>query len=194
MKNLITFFAICLISSILFSSCKSNMSVTKRLYNDGYYISYNKGTQPVHSPKKEIIIQAKTDIPEVSDQSNREQNTTDIYTEQQTITDNKVTATVNKNTQTKEISQQSPKQVLKHNAKIFENPVAQIKQTLSRSKITSGTTAVNDDLSLLWVVILVLIILWALGLISGGFGLGGLINILLVIALILLILWLLRVV
>ncbi|MBK6834313.1 MAG: lmo0937 family membrane protein [Bacteroidetes bacterium] len=52
----------------------------------------------------------------------------------------------------------------------------------------------GDGLSLLWIVILVLLILWALGLISGGFGLGGFINILLVIALILLILWLLRII
>jgi hypothetical protein len=56
-----------------------------------------------------------------------------------------------------------------------------------------NTTANNDDgLSVLWVVVLVLLILWAVGL--WGFNLGGLINILLVIALILLILWLLQVV
>jgi hypothetical protein len=53
---------------------------------------------------------------------------------------------------------------------------------------------VEGALSLIWIVILVLLILWALGLLAGGWGLGGLINILLVIALILLILWLLRII
>jgi hypothetical protein len=51
---------------------------------------------------------------------------------------------------------------------------------------------VTSDLSMLWIVIIVLIVLWALGLIAGNFG--GLIHLLLVIALILLILWLLRII
>ncbi len=51
---------------------------------------------------------------------------------------------------------------------------------------------VTSDLSMLWIVIIVLIVLWALGLIAGNFG--GLIHLLLLIALILLILWLLRII
>ena len=51
---------------------------------------------------------------------------------------------------------------------------------------------VTSDLSLLWIVIIILLVLWALGLIAGNFG--GLIHLLLVIALILLILWLLRII
>lgn len=63
-------------------------------------------------------------------------------------------------------------------------------------KIKSNSAAPTDDeaLSLLWIVILVLLVVWALGLAGGGWGLGGLINILLVIALVLLILWLLRII
>ena len=53
----------------------------------------------------------------------------------------------------------------------------------------------NDEaLSLIWIVILVVLLLWLLGFIAGGFGLGPFIHLLLVIALILLILWLLRVI
>jgi hypothetical protein len=51
----------------------------------------------------------------------------------------------------------------------------------------------RDGLSLFWVVILVIIILWAIGFFA-GWGTGGLINLLLVVALILLILWLLRII
>lgn len=50
----------------------------------------------------------------------------------------------------------------------------------------------EDGLSLLWIIIVVILILWALGLI-GGYG-GSLIHLLLVIALILLILWLLGII
>jgi hypothetical protein len=65
---------------------------------------------------------------------------------------------------------------------------------LKKVKSKSNAPATDDELSLLWIVILVLLIVWAAGLIGGGWGLGGLINILLVIALVLLILWLLRVI
>jgi hypothetical protein len=61
--------------------------------------------------------------------------------------------------------------------------------------LTHLSTGNGDEArSLFWIVILVLLILWALGIISGSFGLGILFNLLLLIALILLILWLLRIV
>lgn len=50
----------------------------------------------------------------------------------------------------------------------------------------------SEGLSLFWIVILIILILWAIGFIGGS--IGGLINLLLLVALILLILWLLRVV
>jgi hypothetical protein len=61
-----------------------------------------------------------------------------------------------------------------------------------RSSLFPSQNPVTSDLSLLWIVIIILIVLWALGLIAGNFG--GLIHLLLVIALILLILWLLRII
>jgi hypothetical protein len=61
-----------------------------------------------------------------------------------------------------------------------------------KSSLFPSPNPVTSDLSLLWIVIIVLIVLWALGLIAGNFG--GLIHLLLVIALILLILWLLRII
>jgi len=61
-----------------------------------------------------------------------------------------------------------------------------------KSSLFPAPSPVTSDLSLLWIVIIILLVLWALGLISGNFG--GLIHLLLVIALILLILWLLRII
>ncbi|NNM94984.1 MAG: lmo0937 family membrane protein [Bacteroidia bacterium] len=76
-------------------------------------------------------------------------------------------------------------------------------ETSSVQTVSSTLNSITDDgdnhsrgdgLSLFWLIILIILIVWAIGLLAGGFGLGGLINILLVIALILLILWLLRIV
>jgi hypothetical protein len=69
-------------------------------------------------------------------------------------------------------------------------PVKTIKKVATRA----GAGASGDALSLFWIVILILLVLWVAGLIGGGWGLGWVINVLLVIALVLLILWLLRIV
>jgi hypothetical protein len=61
-----------------------------------------------------------------------------------------------------------------------------------KSSLFPSPLPATADLSLLWIVIIILLVLWVLGLISGNFG--GLIHLLLVIALILLILWLLKII
>ena len=61
-----------------------------------------------------------------------------------------------------------------------------------KSSLFPSPLPATADLSLLWIIIIILLVLWALGLISGNFG--GLIHLLLVIALILLILWLLKII
>jgi len=70
---------------------------------------------------------------------------------------------------------------------------AKIGQGLYQSETLRAHTS-SDVLSLLWIVIVVILILWLIGFLLGGFGLGNLIHLLLVVALILLILWLLRII
>lgn len=69
-----------------------------------------------------------------------------------------------------------------------------ISKKINNTRKKMSSTRSGDALSILWIVILVLIILWLLGWLSGGLGLGGFIHVLAVIALILLILWLLRII
>lgn len=76
---------------------------------------------------------------------------------------------------------------------ISETPVLEKAQTVADNIGDGDRGAERDALSLLWIVIVVILILWLIGIIAGGFGLGGLINLLLLIALILFILWLLRI-
>jgi hypothetical protein len=70
-------------------------------------------------------------------------------------------------------------------------PVKNVKKAVTRAGAAASS---GDALSLFWIVILILLVLWVAGLIGGGWGLGWVINVLLVIALVLLILWLLRIV
>lgn len=65
------------------------------------------------------------------------------------------------------------------------------------ASVDQQSNSVRDSeggLSLFGLVILILVILWLVAVLSGGWGLGGLIHVLLIVALILLILWLLRVI
>lgn len=193
MKKLITFSAICIVASILLSSCGLNMSITKRHYNNGYYVSYSDGKQAVFTPK-EKEGQSKTSEALNSVQDQAEQNTKSEYSEQSPTTDNTVVVADNEKTQRKAISHQRTKEALKQITKTIKNPVAEIKHgsLLAMPKIITNAPE-REGLSLFWIVILVVLILWALGFLAGGFGLGGLINLLLIVALILFILWLLRV-
>jgi len=194
MKKIITFSTICIIASIFFSSCSSNLSVAKRHFNNGYYVAYSTSKQVVHTPKEEEkLLQNKTRKPLYSLQNKTEQNAIEEYSDQSTTGSSDVVAS-NENTQHKAIPQRSTKQALKQKIKIIENTSPKIKHVFFKTQEIHSVSSDNEGLSLFWLVILVILILWALGLLAGGFGLGGLINLLLLIALILLILWLLRIV
>jgi hypothetical protein len=86
------------------------------------------------------------------------------------------------------------KLVLKQTKNKMINPDYSLSDIKFKQQVNSSlfSSPVTSDLSLLWIVIIILLVLWALGLIAGNFG--GLIHLLLVIALILLILWLLRII
>lgn len=63
-----------------------------------------------------------------------------------------------------------------------------------KDKIALPTRERRSDLSLLWIVIVIVLIIWLVGWSLGGFGLGSFIHILAIIVLILLILWLLKII
>lgn len=60
-------------------------------------------------------------------------------------------------------------------------------------ELSKAKTSNSNGYSLLWIIVVILLIFWLLGFLTGGFGIGNLINLLLVVALILFILWLLKV-
>ncbi len=167
------------------------MSITKRHYNNGYYVAFNDGKQPLNSQKgEEKAIQTKTVEPLQSASDNTEYNSKK-FSGQNTITNNNVVAVRNA-MHLKSNSHLSPQQVLKQKIKIIKDGAAQIKHALSETKEIKQESSERTGRSLFWIAILAILILWALGFLA--FGLGELIHLLLVIALILLILWLFGVV
>jgi len=196
MKKVIRFGIFCFIASILFTSCKSSMSVTKRRYNSGYYITYNNGKQcsPALKEQTKTTSSASTNQVKLLQEQVKQKKTKE-YAQDNCVEDNTTVVASTEKKQYRTVLKQHIKQIQALQTKIIENRTLQIKQTLSKTKKTNTTSSDDDDaLSLFWIVILVILILWALGLLAGGFGLGGLINLLLLVALILLILWLLKIV
>jgi len=191
MKKLLAPFALFTLAVVLLSSCGNltKLSLTKRHYRSGYFVDFAK--------KRAIPTVTK------SPAGTRHQNLTLVTAKTETsLARNNPTANSEKlvipQKQIQEkshftISSTSTKQLLAEPMGIAESPMVQNKQAFSEENDSGGGSAASAGLSLLWIVIVIVLVLWLIGLLAGGWGLGGLINILLIVALILLILWLLRI-
>src|ERR1700739_4790276 len=197
MKKLLTICSICITASMLFSSCGSNFSIMKRHYTSGYYIDYTSNNKALTPKTEDRIAQPATETQanavSADKQSNLQANSISANNEKGPAllaNDKKVLAKTNlhittRNTQANKPGvEESPFWV--NNKAVSESPAA-------LSSISDHDNGERAALSLLWLVIVIILILWLIGILAGGFGLGGLINLLLLIALILFILWLLRV-
>lgn len=194
MKNLFKISLIFLVASLLFSSCGS-ISFTKRHYKNGYYIVSNKSrASSLDKKEKENLLQSEIIELSGNQQEFAEQkNTGDNSNEIPSVDDNIVVKEAAKKHDSK-ILQQFAKFIPQAENNNIQDKAKQIKRSYFEPRKFNSCSTNDEGLSVLWVLILVLLIIWIIGLASGGFGLGGLINVLLVIALILLILWLLRVI
>lgn len=197
MKNLFKFSIILITVSTLFSSCGSDFSIMKRHYTSGYYVDYTKSNKDV-APKENQNTDQPAGVAKINTiPSSLQQNNSPV---------------ISMEPKTEKAPSKLPgmkKNLLKINfpaltkpahvntLPVLESPSAESNKAVYESPSTSNTISDRDEhaaLSLLWLVIVIILILWLIGLIAGGFGLGGLINLLLVIALILLVLWLLRII
>ena len=198
MKNLIKYTSVCAVLAILLSSCGSNFSVTKRHYTSGYYIDYTKNSNTIIPKTEEKVAQAKTITPIGIAQTPVETNSVTPATIQSNAQNNPGAILSNDKKQAKANLRSVTKPMPINKSGVFTNVSKEDKRTLF--EVPTSSNSISDDnggdraLSLLWLVIVVILILWLIGILAGGFGLGGLINLLLLIALILLILWLLRII
>lgn len=173
-------------TGIFFSSCAS---FTKRHYNKGYHITRHSSIPQRTSSEKEIVTESevKKNIPLVASEKNNLAVKQDAV--QYAAKENNPTITAMKQSNHTAVSESESVET-RQKETVFKNPVATIKKGIKDVR----SAASNDHgHSLLWIIVVVILILWAIGFLADGFGLGGLIHVLLVIALILFILWLLRV-
>lgn len=182
MKKLITLLTVIFAGTILFSSCKNNMSIAKRHYRNGYYIAKSSHNAEARYNENKVKENYATLTPKQRfmeyDRSAQAAQAPMAMKERK---DNNFAPKENK------VAKQ--KYSLVPSAKIPTTILERKKA--ERATLKPAPAASDDALSLFWIVILVLLILFVLGLL-GGIG-GGLVYILLVVALILLILWLLRI-
>ena len=189
-KNLFTFAITCVIASILFSSC----SITKRHYTNGYYVSHSSGKQTTASKAQEPIVQKKTNPSLYSIQNLPQENSVSSEAVQPAVQEKGTITASNKQV----VSKTNATRVANTHAKhpMYQSAIAPVKKRSSSfaNKKVSADSLAGDALSLFWIIILILLILWLVAILTGGWGLGGFVYLLLVIALILLILWLLRII
>lgn len=177
---------------VIASSCNNSrgLSITKRHYSKGNYVSVNKKQKAFvyHEPVKKLpgidVQKEKESILAASIKEEKliEANVDQKIGKSEMQKENRLEDLINE-AETQKIKEATQKESLNNLSKI-----KQAKQLFHLNKIQPDAGA----RSLFWLVITILIIIWLIALLSGGWGLGGLVNLLLLIALILFILWLLR--
>lgn len=192
MKKLFTLLSICIITSLIVSSCSSSSFITKRRYTKGYYVSH---THSRHAPPARPAAEKEKAEPGTA-----------VTAAPKTVAEPALLPPKTAETEKAGIAKKSSAAHRKHKmadqkALRGNGPDNTIGLSLSERSDPYKTTlslrpsadSEDDALSLFWIVIIVILVLYLLGVISGGWGLGFLIHLLLVLALILLILWLLRI-
>ncbi len=189
MKNLLQIIFISIITSLLFSACGKQMSITKRKYNKGYYVSHTnkkqglKSQTGIASVKAESLQPIHTKLTEQPAGQKEVQLTALAPTPPEIVADSKENAgAINK------IARKNYYKV-----KPLEKLLPSQVYTSELKRKMNSTATSEDALSLLWIIIVVLLILYLIGLLAGGWGLGWAIHILVIVAVVLLILWLLRI-
>jgi hypothetical protein len=178
---------------VIASSCNNSrgLSVTKRHYSKGNYVSVNKKqkTFVYHEPEKKLS-------PSIENQQKKVSISVESINDERLVeanVDQKLgTSEIQNTNRTEELINEAETQKIKEAVKNERlNNLSKINKP--RSLFHLNKIQPNGEArSLFWLVITILLIIWLIALISGGWGLGGLVNLLLLVALILFILWLLR--
>jgi cobalamin biosynthesis Mg chelatase CobN len=176
---------------IIASSCNNSrgISITKRHYSKGNYVSVNKKLKSKNHHKNEDQWLTNNEV------NNETEAKINESTQEETVVE--ANAAVKVNQPIKEKSNRLTQMINSANQEKTKEAASNSNDLLKVKKGNKIFQAVKakangEARSLFWLVITILLIIWLVALISGGWGLGGLVNILLLIALILFILWLLR--
>jgi hypothetical protein len=191
MKKLLLFTLLAIIGALFLSSCAT--SVMKRHYRNGFFVAHKK--HPVIPRIANTTIQA-------AERSVIEKETTkeiNAATLESTLSVKEAEPSPKKPEAKAEEKTGNKKHRLSVEHRKFTELVSLPK--MKQSVHAVGQKIVNPEaglvgaaLSLFWIVILVVLLIYLAGLLFDNFGLGSLIHILAVVVVVLLILWLLRVI
>lgn len=194
MKNLLTSVLLVICGSVLFTSCNQGISLTKRHYRNGYHVEYSS-KKPTINPK-ENNSSAVESVITASQESAKIAESTEIITGNEIRDDQMAASSNEKNDQ---VVQKPVDQTVDFKGALSNNFNDGGTKSSTKTVLKDNFQALNnlknsgeDARSLFWLVITIIIILWLIAFLTGGWGLGGVIHLLLLIALILFILWLLR--
>jgi len=195
MKKSLRILILAIITGFAFSSCSNKFSITKRKYNKGYYVSHShkRGEIKRQAQTVEVKPEAPVETETILAKPSKKQSVNNESEKQLSASISKPVEQSQVNNNSKKVYNDRQLNKKYYKIKQLENllPSQAYSQELKK-KLSADHE--HDALSLLWIVIVVVLILYLLGLIFGGFGLGGAIHVLAVIFLVLLILWLLRVI
>jgi len=192
-KNLF-YLSLILVASILFSSCQTTM--IKRHYRKGYYVEHKKHNQESGAAKKEsnensealtlksppALPSIKSELPSAEEQTNEEEPTLGSGT--------KSKKSVTKNIKERSAYNSDEKEKKAGFLRVKTNKARAVAEKIVGPE--GGLLAAT--LSLFWIIIVVLLVVYLIGIVFEGFGIGGLFHLMALIILILLILWLLGIV
>lgn len=191
MKTHFTSIILLAITSLIFSSCGS-LTITKRVHNKGYHVSFNKHYTSASQNDEASEADAQ---PIRDEQATISKNGSQVVSNhshlQHTKIESQNLALVNEEKTSSEFTPTSKK----IDAKILPPFVTASKilmdNDVNRPTVKKMGMDREGGMSMLWIVIVIVLVLWLLGYLG---GLGSFIHLLLVIALILLILWLLQII
>jgi hemin uptake protein HemP len=203
MKNTTIFIAIGTILVSFFSSCNqpTGVSLTKRHYMNGYNLEISSKQAKPSKPTRFITSNILT--PEI-DRAEQTASSSLGTSGENYIKQDQLSFLNNESGSSQNSTSRKGEIYVKHNGAVSKivssikmvakKPFA-FKQVFPENKISVRHDGdVRGGGGLIWTIIVVLLVLWLLSLLTGGWGLGGLLYIFLVVALILILLRLLRII
>src|SRR5580658_3158451 len=163
MKKLLTVGTLCILACILFSSCSSNLTIAKRHYTKGYYIEYANHTQTVQPKEEEKTTESNRMLSLHSLPCLAKVSTIEGHFDQEQKTYPIVSVPFRQGMSRKAISPLYAGQITTPYTTVSyasEGPVLQTKQAFTQADEYGGDGGERAALSLLWIVILVILILW----------------------------------
>lgn len=205
MKKLFTLIIFFVATSIFFTSCNQTVgiSLTKRHYRSGYNLEVSGKPSKVKTAEVETIENTAPEEQEYASIQSSGENY--IKPKPMSFTDNSSENTVKVDNEANVANNKGAGHLNKTTSKPSSKIISSVKSIAKRpfsfknvfSQIKTSVLNVDSDHgggSLIWTIIVVLLVLWLLSLLTGGWGLGGLLYLFLVVALVLILLRLLGVI